>query len=285
VNAGIFWNAAVFSRYVYAYPPSRRFFVLSETPIKSYFSRVDKELPLARHCFSHVRELTERFQHFSFIPFGTSVIDPTVGSERKDRLVSFVGSVLHHNRGGYNFRKQVADFCLTALGVDCFGRGIREIENKSDGLTRYRFSIAMENTLSDCYFTEKLVDCFMTLTVPIYWGTRSVDSIFDPRGIIFFDTLAELRSILENLSASRYEEMVPYVCANRDRALTLRLASYEGFLSRIGEQVLPFVSSLPPLSVLSRSKMAGLLRGVVETALLPKGADHASRSASARIGA
>lgn len=282
VSAGIFWNAQVFSRAVYLYPPSRRFLVLSETPIKPYFARIDQELPLARHGFSHVRELSKRFEHFSFIPFGTSFVGSSVEVQAKDRLVSFVGSVLHHNWGGYNLRKQVANFCLTARGVDCFGRGIREIENKSDGLARYRFSIAMENTLSDCYFTEKLVDCFMTATVPIYWGTRSVEEIFDPRGIIFFNTLNELREILENLSIRRYEEMAPFVRANRDRAVTLRLASYEDFLSRVGEQVLPFVSSLAPISVLGRNKIMALFRSVRERTLVSKGAVHASKAPGAR---
>jgi hypothetical protein len=32
------------------------------------------------------------------------------------------------------------------------------------------YSVAIENVSEDNWFTEKLIDCFATDTVPIYWG-------------------------------------------------------------------------------------------------------------------
>ncbi len=38
----------------------------------------------------------------------------------------------------------------------------------------------------DSYVTEKLVDCLLTATVPIYWGpVRDLPAGLDPAGIIF----------------------------------------------------------------------------------------------------
>ena len=46
------------------------------------------------------------------------------------------------------------------------------------------FSLAVENVAQDDYFTEKLLDCFLTRTVPIYWGCPNAAAYFDPEGIV-----------------------------------------------------------------------------------------------------
>ena len=38
----------------------------------------------------------------------------------------------------------------------------------------------------DTYVTEKLVDCLLTATVPLYWGPiQDLPAALDPAGIIF----------------------------------------------------------------------------------------------------
>ncbi|GAG53179.1 unnamed protein product, partial [marine sediment metagenome] len=37
-----------------------------------------------------------------------------------------------------------------------------------------QYHIAIENTSMNNYFTEKLIDCFQTLTVPIYYGAENI---------------------------------------------------------------------------------------------------------------
>lgn len=46
------------------------------------------------------------------------------------------------------------------------------------------FHIAIENISQNDYFTEKLLDCFLTFTIPIYWGCPNIGSYFDIDGII-----------------------------------------------------------------------------------------------------
>jgi GT2 family glycosyltransferase/glycosyltransferase involved in cell wall biosynthesis len=49
---------------------------------------------------------------------------------------------------------------------------------KYAGLINYEYSIAIENSTHKNYFTEKIIDCFLTLTKPIYWGCQNINEYF-----------------------------------------------------------------------------------------------------------
>ena len=100
--------------------------------------------------------------------------------------------------------------------VDLYGRGIREIPSKLDALHNYAFSVAIENNVSkdDYYFTEKLLELFVTGTVPIYYGCPNIDEFFDMDGILTFSNQSELDDILSNLSKEKYNSMLDSVKNN-----------------------------------------------------------------------
>ena len=52
-------------------------------------------------------------------------------------------------------------------------------EYKLNFLRNYRFSVEIENAPIAGYFTEKLLDCFRTGTIPIYCGDPNIESIFN----------------------------------------------------------------------------------------------------------
>ena len=83
------------------------------------------------------------------------------------------------------------------------------------------FSISIENIKSDYYFTEKLFDCLLTGTIPIYYGCPSLHKFFDKRGIINFGTKEECIQIIKNLSIKKYKNMFPYIKKNFHIALNL----------------------------------------------------------------
>lgn len=74
--------------------------------------------------------------------------------------------------------------------VDLYGRGRNPINDKLDGLKDYCFSIAMENGNYDNMFSEKILDCFTTAAVPIYYGSRCILKLFNPEGIIWLDEVS-----------------------------------------------------------------------------------------------
>lgn len=70
-----------------------------------------------------------------------------------------------------------------------------ELSDKKTLFLDYQFSLAIENSRQINYFSEKLIDCLITKTIPIYWGCPNISNWFDTRGWIILETasLAELR--------------------------------------------------------------------------------------------
>lgn len=78
---------------------------------------------------------------------------------------------------------------LTELAaVERFGRGFRELPDKWDGLAPFRYSVAVENSRHEHYWTEKIADCFLAGTVPIYWGAPDIADYFPRESMIVLDT-------------------------------------------------------------------------------------------------
>ena len=88
--------------------------------------------------------------------------------------------------------------------IDFFGKGRQYIPDKMDGLLPYRFSIAIENTSAPYYFTEKITDCFLAYTVPVYYGCKNINSFFPEKSFIWIDierpqqAIEKIRQIIEN---------------------------------------------------------------------------------------
>ena len=82
--------------------------------------------------------------------------------------------------------------------IDVFGRGrVNSLDaGKLLGLSPYRFSIAIENVLSNDYFTEKILDCWLAGTVPVYFGALNLENYFPRDSFIRLESLdpQELRS-------------------------------------------------------------------------------------------
>jgi len=134
----------------------------------------------------------------------------------KNKLVSMIYS--HHKDGDRQLRHMVANKFKEKL--DLFGSGSTKGETllKSQTLNDYRFSIVMENCISDYYYTEKIIDCFITGNVPLYRGTECISEFFDSGGIIQWKTLDELQEIIENLSIEQYDKMLPSIKKNFELA-------------------------------------------------------------------
>lgn len=105
---------------------------------------------------------------------------------------------------------------VTAYTKDCTPRHITN--GKINALKDYMFSITIENSKEDYQFTEKLIDCFLTGTVPIYYGCPSIGKFFNINGIIVIDSLDDLKSVLQTLNDDLYNKMKPYIQDNYNKA-------------------------------------------------------------------
>jgi len=96
-------------------------------------------------------------------------------------------------------------------------KNISAINFKIDGLKDYRFSVVIENCKRDYWFTEKLIDCFATGTIPIYWGCPSIGDFFNTDGMLIFDNMDELETILNDCNEDFYNSKLDVIRENFDK--------------------------------------------------------------------
>ena len=85
----------------------------------------------------------------------------------------------------------------------------------------YQYSFVIENSRQTHYFTEKLVDCLLTKTIPIYYGAPNIDSYFNTTGWIILEhgTLEEINEKMSILNDSYYAHYRDVIEENWKRAL------------------------------------------------------------------
>lgn len=76
------------------------------------------------------------------------------------------------------------------------------------------FHIAIENTSIANFFTEKLIDCFQTKTVPVYYGCRNIGDYFNIDGIIVVNNIQEIIAVCNYLKPGMYNEILPSIEEN-----------------------------------------------------------------------
>jgi len=103
-------------------------------------------------------------------------------------------------------------------------------EDRKECLFRSMFHVAIENAREPSYFSEKLIDCLLTYTVPLYYGCTAISEFFDPRGIIQFADADELVSKLNLLTADDYWSRLEAMQENFTRAQ--RYINWTGRLRR-----------------------------------------------------
>lgn len=101
-------------------------------------------------------------------------------------------------------------------------------------LFKSKFSIAIENNKEKWYFSEKIVDCLITKTIPIYWGCYDIGRFFDTRGMIIFDSFPEFIEKINSINENTYNYMLPYVEANYNLAKEYS----KSILERVKEQII-----------------------------------------------
>lgn len=87
------------------------------------------------------------------------------------------------------------------------------------------FGVAIENTQHNGYFTEKILDCFLQKTIPVYWGCSDIDNIFDKEGIIEFTSIDNLIYKINKLDENYYNKRLDII--NKNYNLALQYVDYQ----------------------------------------------------------
>ena len=141
--------------------------------------------------FTHSESLLNQYSNALWIPgggcwYGTGRHGGILDSKaylQKTRNISIVASDKEYC-ALHSFRKQLALRMLEQNTGEVMGTVRGTYIKIADSLTNFRYSIAIENYASKFYFTEKLLNCFASMTVPIYYGATTISDFFNPDGII-----------------------------------------------------------------------------------------------------
>lgn len=145
----------------------------------------------------------------------------------KQAMCSLIASS-KKKQSGHKLRHDLVQWSReTGQDIDVMGRGYKPFAKKSEGLAPFRYSVVIENTREDGYFTEKLIDALLCNTVPIYWGCPNIADFFDTGAMMVCEDMADIQRAIKNMSESDYASRLPALTAARDVA-----AGYMDFYER-----------------------------------------------------
>lgn len=209
-------------QYAISFPKERTIGIIMEPSWSVHFQ---KKIILEQYCsyiISHVKEPknTQYIFYPGLLPFHFNdyteknldyyINKNFLKTKKCSMIVSYYNSNLHPNciyEQRTNFAKQILN---SDLDIDIYGNGWENsgildkrikgsLYNKIDGLFPYDFSIAIENCVEENYFTEKLTDCLLTNTTPIYYGCSNIKNFIpDLYQLSTLNNLDELKQILKN---------------------------------------------------------------------------------------
>ena len=156
----------------------------------------------------------------AFVPFASALMHPPLiglHQQLKSQLVScfvsnkrmLIGHVLRHGVYNHPHLRSHVHFYGQAAG--------QEIEHKTDAFAPYMFHIVIENSRARSYYSEKLIDCFLTGTIPLYWGGE-LPRAFNSLGVITWNTLDDLVDVVSSLSVDVYRSRLSAVIDNYNAA-------------------------------------------------------------------
>lgn len=155
-----------------------------------------------------------RFTHYFFGGCWINLQDRSV--HEKSKNISIIASDKKHTIG-HNLRHEIIEqFRKSINGI--YGRGYNPVNNKIEALKDYRYSIVVENETSDEWITEKLIDCLITGTIPIYWGTKNISKYFNMDGILQFSTIEDFKNVLLVATETYYNSRIKAVKENFELA-------------------------------------------------------------------
>jgi len=113
------------------------------------------------------------------------VSEPPITKEKKISWVVGNANDLPGHTRRYALLKALQED--NGINIDLFGRAIKPIDDKWDALAPYQYSLAIENSSSLDYWTEKVADCFLARAIPIYHGCLNLGDYFPKDSFIWLD--------------------------------------------------------------------------------------------------
>jgi len=195
------------------------------------------------HMFNAIltwgQEILDTCDNATFFPFGISWLDKEYVDNVDQREKKFEVSYLCGGKKtieGHHLRHRLYErgdeiiipkkWFYTLPDYD-FNQGhhtIKQYDGKPPGSEKKicwdesMFSICIENSSNYGYQTEKIIDAFLTKTVPIYWGARDLGTFYDPKGFILCENESEFIKVCNSLTEEDYHKRKEVIDQNYETA-------------------------------------------------------------------
>lgn len=187
---------------------SRKISPNSVSFVKNNWEKVSNSYEI---LFTHNKEIYDLSENFIYLPpHGYWIESPKI--HPKTKLVSMLSS-----NKNYSHRLEWVNNLRNV--VDLYGRGFKDIDKKEEALNNYMYSVTIENDKYETYWSEKILDCFATGTIPIYYGSPDITNFFNEDGIIFLNEDFDIKS----LSKEDYQKRMPAIIDNFNKCLNYNI--------------------------------------------------------------
>ena len=180
------------------------------------------------YLFTHNEELLSTIPTSHLFEFGTTWVRDYKFPQKKYAVSTLVGGKLmapgHHLRQKLWFKEQRIKNIPTNFFISGNFGGIENFNNNptlgqdKTPLFDTQFHVCIENTKRNNWFTEKLIDCLQTKTIPIYWGCPNIDKWFNVDGFIIVDTLDDIVNACNALTPEIYNQKFAIVEENFEKS-------------------------------------------------------------------
>ena len=159
---------------------------------------------------------------------------------RKKFCAAVISNYWHTDNFRINFINELSKYKIVDMGGK-YKNNVGKIQNKIEFLSSYKFSIAMENTEGDGYISEKIIDSFLSGTIPIYYGSYMVEEFINPKSFILIkgekDILQKIEYIIKiDNDEQIYRNIIKESILIDQNILKKYKKEYEEFLFHIFEQ-------------------------------------------------
>ncbi len=194
-----------------------------------------------RYVFTYDERILNEIENARFYPIAAGIWNREMKEglyTGKDRDLSILSSdktmcELHR------FRLELARTCKKEQLADTYGRfdGGDYVQSVDETLDRYRFSLIIENDVSDYYFSERLTSCLAAQTIPVYLGARKIGDFFNTDGMILLEKpdIEEAKRRIGECTRENYEAKLPAVLDNYARVqeyVNMQDYLYEHYLQK-----------------------------------------------------
>lgn len=144
-------------------------------------------------------------------------------SVAKSKLISVISSNKFLTKGHIQrirFAKKLKEHFGDRL--DLFGAGFNDVEDKWDALAPYKYTIVLENSSYNDYWTEKLSDAYLSFCYPIYYGCKNIDKYFNKDAVTTIDIKdfnGSVRTIAKVISENYHEKYFDKITEARNLVL------------------------------------------------------------------